>query len=183
MEPTTSSGTKRNRVVLSLEKKLEIIKELKKGATPTALSIRYDVPRQTISDLKKKADEIETFTSQMESVDSRARNRKTMKKAENDALDKALYLWFVQKRSEGIPLSGPIIAEKALFFNEKLDGSSGFKASSGWLDNFKNRHGIRELNIVGEKMSAASVEIVNAFKVNFTKRLIDCVKKNHSMIF
>ena len=30
-----------------------------------------------------------------------------------------------------------------------------FKASTGWLDKFKNRRGIRKLNIQGEKLSAA----------------------------
>lgn len=69
-------------------------------------------------------------------------------------------------------MSGPIIAEKALFFNLKLNGDPVFKASSGWLEKFKSRHGVRELNIEGEKMSAASVETVNAFKVKF-QRMID----------
>lgn len=94
-----------------------------------------------------------------------------MKKATNEVLDTALYLWFVQKRSEGIPMSGPIIAEKALFFNAKLNGDPELKASSGWLDNFKSRHGVRELNIEGEKLGAASVETVNAFKIKFQKMI------------
>lgn len=108
----------------------------------------------------------------METHDGRPKKRKTMKKATNEALDTALYLWFVQKRSEGIPLSGPIIAEKALFFNQKLNGDPNFKASSGWLDKFKNRHGIRELNIEGKKMSAASAETIEAFRAKF-KQMIE----------
>lgn len=105
----------------------------------------------------------------MESFDGRPKKRKTLKGAANEELDTAVYLWFIQKRSEGIPLSGPIVAEKALQFNTKLNGAVSFKAS--WLDNFKNRHGIRELTIEGEKMSATSVESVNAYKEKF-KRMI-----------
>lgn len=172
MEPSSSGTQKRKRNVLTFEKKLEIIREIKKGVSAVALSTQFGVPRTTINDLKKNADEIERFASQMESMDGRSKKRKTMKKAANEALDTALYLWFVQKRSEGVPLSGPIVAEKALQFNAKLNGDASFKASIGWVDNFKGRHGIRELNIEGEKMSAASVETVNAFRDKF-KKMID----------
>lgn len=56
-------------------------------------------------------------------------------------------------------------------FNTKLNGDASFKASVGWVDNFKGRHGIRELKIEGEKMSAAGVETVNAFKDKFQKMI------------
>lgn len=175
MEPGPSSSgalaKKRRREVLTIEKKLEIIDELQKGASAVALSARYDVPRTTINDLKKNADQIKAFASQMESLDGQPKKRKTMKKATNEVLDTAVYLWFVQKRSEGIPVSGPMVCEKAIFFNEKLGGGGQFKASTGWLKNFKHRHGIRELNIEGEKMSAASGEAVDAFKIKFQKML------------
>lgn len=98
---------------------------------------------------------------------SAKKKRKTMRKSPLDALDTALYIWFVQKRSEGIPLSGPIVCEKALLFNAKMNGDPNFKASAGWLHNFKSRHGIRELNIEGEKLSAASAETVESFKKKF----------------
>lgn len=176
MEPqstTNESKKRRKRNVLTFEKKLEIIAELKKGVTAVALSTRHGVPRTTINDLKKHADEIEKYASHMESTDGRPKKRKTMRKAANEALDMALYLWFVQKRCEGIPLSGPIIAEKALQFNAKMNGDASFKASTGWLDNFKNRHGIRELNIEGEKMSAASIDTINTFKEKFVKMIAE----------
>ncbi|GFV41207.1 jerky protein homolog-like [Trichonephila clavipes] len=37
--------------------------------------------------------------------------------------------------------------------NEKLGGSTDFKASTGWLENFKSLHGIRELQIEGKSLS------------------------------
>lgn len=118
----------------------------------------------------------------MESYDGRPKQRKTMKRVANGALDVALYLWFTQKRREGIPLSGPIVAKKALFFNEKLNGDKKFHASNGWLDNFKNRHGIRQLNIEGEKMSAASAEVVDAFKVKF-RQIIEANGLTRDQVF
>lgn len=165
----TPGRMKRMRNVLTIEKKLEIISEIKKGATASSLRRIFNIPRATMNDLKKQADEIEKFASQMKSLDGRARKRKTMKKAANEALDTALYLWFLKKRNEGVTPSGPIIAEKALFFNEKLNGEKSFKASTGWLNNFKNRHGLRELKIEGDKLSAASIDIVKDFKIKFQK--------------
>lgn len=165
-KPSTSTG-KRKRDVLTIEKKLEIIREIKKGSSASSLSVQFGVPRTTISDLKKNADDIIQFATRMESLDGRPKKRKTMRSAKNEALDDALYLWFAQKRSEGIPLSGPLVSEKALVFNQKFNGDPEFKASSGWLERFKNRHGIRELNIQGEKLSAISIESIDAYKTKF----------------
>lgn len=54
----------------------------------------------------------------------------------------------MQVRSQGQPISGPLICEKALDMNKKLGGDADFKASTGWLMRFKSRHGIRELDIL-----------------------------------
>lgn len=50
--------------------------------------------------------------------------------------------------------------EKAQFFYGQIHNNDNFKASSGWLDKFKNRYGIRQLSITGEKLSSneAAVE-------------------------
>ncbi|KFD63340.1 hypothetical protein M514_07271 [Trichuris suis] len=80
---------------------------------------------------------------------------KAVKKLLNEAVDQAVYLWFMQKRSIGQPISGPLLCEKALDFSIKLGGSSNFRASTGWLQKFKKRHWIREIEIHGEKLSAS----------------------------
>jgi hypothetical protein len=40
---------------------------------------------------------------------------------------------------------------KAVEMNEKLERDLHFKASMGWLDKFKYRHGIRQIDISGDK--------------------------------
>ena len=87
-----------------------------------------------------------------------------MKLASNTNLDDAVFKWFTQKRCQGEPISGPILYEKAVQFNEKLGGTSNFQASTGWLKRFKSRHGIRELQIEGEKLSADS-SAAESFKI------------------
>ena len=67
-------------------------------------------------------------------------------------MDKTVYEWFQQKRAQNIPLSGPLIQEKALETANSL-GISDFKASNGWLDHFKTRHNIIGKLICGERGS------------------------------
>jgi hypothetical protein len=43
----------------------------------------------------------------------------------------------------GVPISGEILREKAQLFYSQTHNDDNFKASSGWLDKFKNRYGIR----------------------------------------
>ena len=90
----------------------------------------------------------------------------------NKALEDAMYVWFSQRRSLGEPISGPLICEKALQFNEQLNGPKYFKASSGWLKNFKSRHGIRELDIEGEKFSS-DLAAGRVFKEKFIKEALE----------
>lgn len=146
-DPETSTG-KRARNVLTIETKLKIIDEIEKGATISSVSQKYNVPQTTVSDIKNRRNEIQNFASEMEEPD--AKKRKTMKLPQNPVLDKCVYVWFAQKRSEGVPITGPLLCEKARFFSNAL-GDSDFGATDGWLRNFKQRHGIRQLSIEGEK--------------------------------
>ncbi|KAL4121977.1 hypothetical protein QTP88_014392 [Uroleucon formosanum] len=51
-----------------------------------------------------------------------------------------------------MPISGPILKEKAEYFATQF-GYSNFKASQGWLENWKNRHNIIFRKICGESAS------------------------------
>ena len=44
-----------------------------------------------------------------------------MKPAKFDELDRVLYEWFKQRRSEGIPMSGFILLERAREFHQAMD--------------------------------------------------------------
>ncbi|CAH0725634.1 unnamed protein product, partial [Brenthis ino] len=130
-------ASKRKRVVLSLADKLKIIEQLDKGVTGKKLSEIYGVGQATISDIKNSKSTLLNFVSVLENEDGSS-SRKTMKTATNKNLE--------DERSMGNPISGPILCEKAKILAEKL-GYSSFKASNGWLRNFKFRHGVRELDL------------------------------------
>ncbi|KAJ8961705.1 hypothetical protein NQ318_021305 [Aromia moschata] len=69
----------------------------------------------------------------------------------------------VNKRALGEPVTGPVLQAKAKQFHASLNVDSNFSASNGWLARFKKRHGIRCLNIKGEKLSA-NEDDANAFR-------------------
>lgn len=60
-----------------------------------------------------------------------------------------------KKEWEGTPISGPILCEKAVQLYKKLYGKDAkFSGSTGWQWRFCKRHGIRNLSLQGEKLSA-----------------------------
>jgi len=146
-------STKRKRSVLSIKDKQIIISRLDKGEKGTNLALEFGISKQQISDIRKNKDKILKFTDNIET--SEGLKRKSLKLANDERLDQALYTWFIQQRSTGTPISGPLLQEKAKHFSTQLNGESAdlesFKASTGWLDKFKNRHGIRNLSIQGRR--------------------------------
>jgi hypothetical protein len=94
-----------------------------------------------------------------------------MRSSDHPLLDAAVYEWFLQERSRHTPISGPILREKAKFFQTKIyPDLTDFKASEGWLDKFKKRHGIRYLSIAGEKLSSDNAA-VEPFKQKFAETI------------
>jgi len=59
----------------------------------------------------------------------------------NENLDQALYTWFVQMRQQGVPVSGPVLREKALRYEREMD-IKDFTASNGWFNRWKNSHDV-----------------------------------------
>ena len=45
---------KRKKIVLTVEEKLEIIKQIQRGVSYTLISERYGIGRSTVADIKKK---------------------------------------------------------------------------------------------------------------------------------
>ncbi|KFD59238.1 hypothetical protein M514_28584, partial [Trichuris suis] len=125
----------------------------KRGESGRSLSEGYGVGAATVSAIKKRGDIIQNYSRRL--VDEGGcSNRKVVRSSEVEEVEEALYVWFIQNRIAGNPISGPIIREKALYFNTMLNGNPNFMTSQGWLGNFKKRHGICAHGIHREKLSA-----------------------------
>ena len=89
------------------------------------------MPKNTLSIWKKNKDKIfEKYNSGLIS--------KRVKPEKYEKLNKAVLKWFLILRSEKVPISEPMLKEKALEF---AGGSNfeGFQASEGWLEKWKKR--------------------------------------------
>ena len=153
---TNSRPVKRKRVVLSLETKLTILDRNSKGKSQVKLAREYGIGTSTVGDIIKNADKIKSFALTIGTLSTNKKGRKVMRLAKDNQLDEAVFLWFMQRRSQGIPVSGPILCEKAVQLYDQLhtgDSVAPFKASKGWLYRFCSRHGLRQLSFQGEKLS------------------------------
>ncbi|XP_067131366.1 tigger transposable element-derived protein 7-like, partial [Centruroides vittatus] len=84
----------------------------------------------------------------------------------NQNVDDCLYAWFVQKRSEGIPVSGTALKLQAEKFHVSLKAGD-FKASDSWLWHWQKQHGIFQISIYGEAKSS-DIEGAAEFSKQFT---------------
>ena len=99
-----SKTTKRPHKTLSIEKKLEILDQVGKKSY-AILSEEYGIGRSTIANLRKQEMELRQYRRKMKEMGIR-RPAKIMKLGRDEDLEKAIYLWFCQKREQGIQITG-----------------------------------------------------------------------------
>ncbi|XP_057326796.1 jerky protein homolog-like isoform X5 [Microplitis mediator] len=141
------NNAKRHQPSYTFKQKLSILKKLETEPLHTILK-KFNLNDRTLRRWRKKRHEIEAL-SKKENISDHKKNRPPG----NQDLEDALYIWFSQARTGGVPISGPILKKKAIEINEELGGDKSFRASDGWLDNWKRRKDIRSLRITGEKGS------------------------------
>ncbi|KAJ8934484.1 hypothetical protein NQ318_016486 [Aromia moschata] len=140
---------------LSFAEKLQVIEYFKNGMKNKDLSEKYKVHHSAISKIIHNKDKILQLKETMEKYGAN--------KNFTIVFLRSTFLWFCQKRALGELVSGPVLQAKAKQFHASLNVDSNFSASNGWLARFKKRHGIRCLNIKGEKLSV-NEDDANAFR-------------------
>ena len=122
-----------------MEEKLRALKRLDSGVTAKTIASELGVGKSTVGDWKKNRAEIEKWCV-AQSNGSGMKVRKTMLKGKHKEVEEALFLWHEHLRGKGLPVSGPILQEKALQFKRQIEGEdSEFTASDGWLDRWKKK--------------------------------------------
>jgi len=144
---------KRKHVTLTIPQKLEIIRRLESGESRSVVMAAYNIGSSTIYDIRKQKDQLRLFLASSENVKGLLK-RQTLKQPKLAQLDKVLYRWFTTMRSEGKPVTGPMIIEKAKSLYDEMKVSEKCTFSEGWLRNFKQRHGIRKRDVSGDVLSA-----------------------------
>ena len=146
--PTAIStpSSKRQRTVLTLEKRIELINASEENPlyTHKELSEKFGVGRSSVSEiLTRKEFFRDKFTK------NSGLHVQRFKHGKREDINAAVYKWFCQARSKNISLTGAIIQDFALDLAKEV-GDLDFKASNGWLDNWKRKYEIKFYKVSGE---------------------------------
>lgn len=145
---TINMASKRKRNDLSLADKFEIVKLLDQKISQSEIGRKSGCSQSVVSRIAGKREEIR---SQYETNCNPVRKRQRVGKAAD--VEIALSEWFEHARAKDIPLSGPLLQEKAQDLAKEL-GKDNFVATSGWLSRWKDRNAIVFKRLHGEKKDA-----------------------------
>lgn len=130
-----------------MQEKLDVIKEVDKGVFKKKdIAKKFGIPPNTLSTILKNRTKLEQVVNEHCVPTS----RKRIKACLYADVDDAMLQWILVARDQNLPLSGPIIREKAQGFAIRF-GHTDFSASVGWLDKFKQRHNIVQKVVCGER--------------------------------
>ncbi|CAF2127050.1 unnamed protein product [Rotaria magnacalcarata] len=129
---------------LDLEQKMNLIKDSERGLSYRELRNKFQVSIGAVSNiLKRKNEYITDYETNL--------NKRVKCKVNNHSsqtINDSIYEWFVAQRAKKVPVSDPILQAYARKIAEEMGDSSGFKASNGWLERFRNRYNVRFLVII-----------------------------------
>lgn len=139
-----TSVRKRKMNVLSLEDRISVINESKKGRSQRDLANQFNCGKSQIQNCLANR---ERFLKEWE--ENVNKSKKKSRWQPNEEINSAVFEWFNRARAKGLPVTGPMLQEKALKFASDLQVVN-FTASNGWLDRFRMRHNIVFRAICGE---------------------------------
>ncbi|XP_070388781.1 tigger transposable element-derived protein 4-like [Dermacentor albipictus] len=127
----------------------EWLTHYERGFKVSALVKKYELAQSTISTILKTGS---TAIVKVGAISGHADQWKRVIDPLYADVEEALYQWFITTRVHNVPISGPILAIKAKNFAFLL-GLPNFEPGGGWIQRFKERHGIVYKNVVGEAVS------------------------------
>ncbi|XP_004618754.2 tigger transposable element-derived protein 5 [Sorex araneus] len=143
------------RKAYSIKDKLRAIERVKGGERQASVCRDFGVPGGTLRGWLKDEPKLRWFLEQLGG--EVGTQRKKMRLANEEEIDRAVYAWFLTLRRHGVPLSGPLIQAQAEAFARQIHGPEcTFKASHGWFWRWQKRHGISSQRIYGEAEAAAA---------------------------
>ena len=162
---------KRKLTILSLKTKNELLDELERGVPVVELVAKYGVAKQTISDIKKKKEEIRAFNKVASSCTDPSFSKMRLKSGHYSKVEEATVKWFMQQESVGVSVRS-FELKNAAFRLAKQMGVKGFTASDGWLHRFRRRHCLFSKRAHGESGSA-KVSDIDPFRTELNKLIAD----------
>ena len=133
---------------LSIPEKRKLAEDVENGMSHKEVAEKYGIQRNTVSSILKKKEDL---------------MQEKKHKSKFDNLDDALFLWFWEKRHQGLTISGPLLLAKA----QELASKTGQdKPTMGFVDKFKKRHSIVFKKMFGESGAADPADAVEWIKAH-----------------
>ncbi|KAF9406214.1 hypothetical protein HW555_006627, partial [Spodoptera exigua] len=161
---TVKKMSSQRRKAFTIEEKGAIICRLENGESNSCLAKEFGVGHSTISMIFKNKNRIK------QSFNSNVLKPKRLRKSRQENVDQALIQWFINMRNKGIPVSGPMLQEKANGFAARF-GILDFNCSASWISRFKVRH-----NIVAGKIVDAILMVNDAWNKMSQSTIHNCFK-------
>ncbi|GFW46036.1 major centromere autoantigen B [Trichonephila clavipes] len=139
------------RKVLSLKEKGEIIGEADRcpSLPKVKLAEKFNLATSTLATILGNREAILRTIAQCGAASSK---RKNSRASPYQALEEKLLDWLIDRQEINLPTNNIIIREQARLIAVEL-GIDQFTASSGWIDRFKNRHGLGNKAVFDETVA------------------------------
>lgn len=138
---------KRKRKTITIEQKSAMLKAVESGVKKKKVAEDFGVSLSTLSTILSKREAITGAVARGVKGD-----RMKLRAPAFEAVEKAVFNWFLEIRASGTPVSGALLQQKARNF-ACIMGHDDFVASDGWLQRFKERHDIVGRAVSGESLS------------------------------
>ncbi|GBM31201.1 Major centromere autoantigen B [Araneus ventricosus] len=114
-----------------------------------AFAEHFNVPESTLRGIFKNREAIIEVHREC-GIQSKKRSR--IQSGKFEEFEKVLVLWFKEARASNIPVNVELLREKAVQLSKSFE-MENFSASHGWVEKFKNRHGLAACVLSGESAS------------------------------
>ena len=139
--------------------KCQALKDLEKRESKKDVAAKYNVPKNTLSTWVKNKEKLFDALKKGTNV-----KRQKLESCNHELVGQAIFNWFLNMRSQNVPLSASMIQEKAVIFANELN-TENCQASDGWLRRWKERNNISFKTVSAESKSITP-EMVNACPSN-----------------
>ncbi|XP_069132369.1 uncharacterized protein [Argopecten irradians] len=127
---------KKKRNDLSLAQKMDIVDMLDEKLSQAEVAQRLKCSQSTISRIASKKEEIRLLFKTNQNT-----QRKRQRTSSAKDIEVALTAWYNEAKSNDMPITGPIMMEKAKEISVELNYEK-FTPSSGWLSRWKTRNAV-----------------------------------------
>ena len=140
----------------TLREKCQALKDPERVGSNKDVAAKYNVPKNTLSSWVRNKEKLFDTLKKGTNV-----KRQKLKSDNHELVDQAIFNWFLNMRSQNVPLLASMIQEEAVIYAKELN-TENFQASDGWLQRWKERKNISFKTVSGESKSVTP-EMVNVW--------------------